>query len=113
MDCAATNGIYIRRPAFCEKRLLVKRYAAYPCQRPFHPLFDPEQYLTVPGKLNSYWLAEFNGTITPAYCAIVERTHPRSWRYLSTTSWTVRRRSEMFNLRAVPMSNKCYRFVAE
>jgi hypothetical protein len=40
----------------------------------FIPLFDPDQYLTMPGERNSRWRVEFNGIGTLDYCATVERT---------------------------------------
>lgn len=71
----APNGIYIRKACFLREAFTdeqVRQRA--PVKGRFIPLFDPQQYLTMPGERNSRWRVEFNGIGTLAYCATVERT---------------------------------------
>lgn len=71
----APNGIYIRKACFLREAFSgeqVRQHA--PVKGRFTPLFDPQQYLTIPGERNSRWRVEFNGIGTLAYCATVERT---------------------------------------
>lgn len=71
----APNGIYIRKACFLYEAFSGQELTQYaPVKGGFIPLFDPEQYLTMPGERNSRWRIEFNGIGTLAYCATVERT---------------------------------------
>lgn len=71
----APNGIYIRKACFLREALTGQQLKQPSAVRgTFVPLFDPEQYLTMPGERNSRWRVEFNGIGTLAYCATVERT---------------------------------------
>lgn len=71
----APNGIYIRKACFLYEAFTGKALAQHsPVKGGFIPLFDPKQYLTMPGERNSRWRVEFNGIGTLAYCATVERT---------------------------------------
>lgn len=71
----APNGIYIRKACFLREALGGEALQqASPVKGSFVPLFDPKQYLTMPGERNSRWRVEFNGIGTLEYCATVERT---------------------------------------
>ncbi|MFJ2692384.1 Fic family protein [Pseudomonas sp. NPDC087336] len=71
----APNGIYIRKACFLYEAFTGEGLAQHsPVKGSFIPLFDPKQYLTMPGERNSRWRVEFNGLGTLAYCATVERT---------------------------------------
>lgn len=71
----APNGIYIRKACFLYEAFSGEELTQHsPVKGGFIPLFDPEQYLTMPGERNSRWRIEFNGIGTLAYCATVERT---------------------------------------
>ncbi|TWC06413.1 MULTISPECIES: Fic family protein [unclassified Pseudomonas] len=71
----APNGIYIRKACFLREAFTGDEVAqSSPVKGSFIPLFDPEQYLTMPGERSSRWRVEFNGIGTLAYCATVERT---------------------------------------
>ncbi len=41
---------------------------------PFHPVFDPDRYITGPASRNAKWRVLFNGIGSIRYCATVERT---------------------------------------
>ncbi|WP_416772705.1 Fic family protein [Pseudomonas sp. RHF3.3-3] len=71
----APNGIYIRKACFLYEAFTGAELNQHaPVKGGFIPLFDPEQYVTMPGERNSRWRVEFNGIGTLAYCATVERT---------------------------------------
>ncbi|MEN1832314.1 Fic family protein [Pseudomonas lijiangensis] len=72
---AAPNGSYIRKACFLREAFTGEEVHQHsPVKGRFVPLFDPEQYLTMPGERNSRWRVEFNGIGTLTYCATVERT---------------------------------------
>ncbi|GFM67173.1 Fic family protein [Pseudomonas cichorii] len=72
---AAPNGSYIRKACFLREAFTGEEvHQHFPVKGRFVPLFDPEQYLTMPGERNSRWRVEFNGIGTLTYCATVERT---------------------------------------
>lgn len=71
----APNGIYIRKACYLYEAFTDRELIQHsPVKGRFIPLFDPKQYLTMPGERNSRWRVEFNGIGTFAYCATVERT---------------------------------------
>lgn len=71
----APNGIYIRKACFLREAFTGEELHQHsPVRGTFVPLFDPIQYVTMPGERNSRWRVEFNGIGTLAYCATVERT---------------------------------------
>lgn len=72
---SAPNGIYIRKACFLREAFTGEELLQHsPVKGGFIPLFDPQQYLVMPGERNSRWRVEFNGLGTLAYCATVERT---------------------------------------
>ncbi|QOD01641.1 Fic family protein (plasmid) [Pseudomonas fulva] len=71
----APNGIYIRKACFLREAFTGEEVRQHsPVKGGFVPLFDPKQYVTMPGERNSRWRVEFNGLGTIGYCATVERT---------------------------------------
>jgi len=71
----APNGIYIRKVCFLREAFTDEEVRQHSSVKGgFIPLFDPDQYLTMPGERNSRWRVEFNGIGTLDYCATVERT---------------------------------------
>lgn len=70
----APNGIYIRKACFLREAFTGEELRQHsPVKGAFVPLFDPKQYVTMPGERNSRWRVEFNGLGTIGYCATVER----------------------------------------
>jgi hypothetical protein len=71
----APSGAYIRLACFLWEQFTGNELAhAPPIGGNYHPVFDPQRYLTGPLSRNAKWRVAFNGLGSMKYCATVERT---------------------------------------
>lgn len=71
----APNGIYLRKACFLWESFTGRELTQHAhVGAGYAPLFEPEKYITMPGKRSQKWRVEFNGLGDLTYCATVERT---------------------------------------
>ena len=89
----APNGIYIRKACFLYEAFSGEELTQHsPVKGGFIPLFDPEQYLTMPGERNSRWRLS-SMALEHWLTAPPLNEHLRSWCCYNTISWRVRSNS--------------------